>query len=85
MLTTQDPHSVGEGMHVGAYPDDTNTTTGVPLVFTRDPVPESPAVDTHPTSVEVTVGVSVHPVAEISSATEEPSSSTHFLSEWLKL
>ena len=40
MLTTQEPSHVGKGMHAGAYPDDTNTTTGASGVFTSDSVEE---------------------------------------------
>ncbi|MGI4673558.1 hypothetical protein ACR2XN_29270, partial [Klebsiella pneumoniae] len=41
VLTTQEPHLDGEGMHVGAYPDDTITTTRVPEVFTSPLVEEN--------------------------------------------
>ncbi|KAK1399488.1 hypothetical protein POM88_009351 [Heracleum sosnowskyi] len=68
VLTTQDPHSVGQGMHAEAYPNDTNTNMEDSPVFTGDSVPNSPIlrdvemssqtnradVVTHPISMETT-------------------------------
>ncbi|KAK1355880.1 hypothetical protein POM88_049136 [Heracleum sosnowskyi] len=68
VLTTQDPHSVGQGMHAEAYPNDTNTNMEDSPVFTGDSVPNSPIlrdvelssqtyradVVTHPISMEIT-------------------------------
>ena len=42
LLTTQDPHLVGQGMHAGAYPNDTNTNTEASPVLTGDSVQNSP-------------------------------------------
>ncbi|KAK1379255.1 hypothetical protein POM88_025999 [Heracleum sosnowskyi] len=68
MLTTQEPHLVGQGMHAGAYPNDTNTNMEDSPVFTGDSMPNSPIlrdvelssqtnradVVTHPISMETT-------------------------------
>ncbi|KAK1379317.1 hypothetical protein POM88_026061 [Heracleum sosnowskyi] len=68
VLTTQDPHSVGQGMHAEAYPNDTNINMEDSPVFTGDSVPNSPIlrnvelssqtyradVVTHPISMETT-------------------------------
>ncbi|KAK1365721.1 hypothetical protein POM88_041282 [Heracleum sosnowskyi] len=68
MLTTQDPHLVGQGMHAGAYPNDTNKNMEDSPVFTGDSMPNSPIlrdvelssqtnradVVTHPISMETT-------------------------------
>ncbi|KAK1394320.1 hypothetical protein POM88_013376 [Heracleum sosnowskyi] len=42
VLTTQDPHSVGQGMHAEAYPNDTNTNIEDSPVLTGDSTPDSP-------------------------------------------
>ncbi|KAK1376045.1 hypothetical protein POM88_032238 [Heracleum sosnowskyi] len=42
VLTTQEPHLVGQGMHAGAYPNDTNTNMEDSPVFTGDSMPNSP-------------------------------------------
>ena len=42
LFTTQDPHLVGQGMHAGAYPNDTNTNTEASPVLTGDFVQNFP-------------------------------------------
>ncbi|KAK1379297.1 hypothetical protein POM88_026041 [Heracleum sosnowskyi] len=78
MLTTQEPHLVGQGMHAGAYPNDTNTNMEDSPVFTGDSMPNSPIlrdvelssqtnranVVTHPISMETTLDPTAIPRLE---------------------
>ncbi|KAK1360059.1 hypothetical protein POM88_044533 [Heracleum sosnowskyi] len=78
VLTTQDPHLVGQGMHAGAYPNDTNKNIEGSPVLTGDSMPNSPflldmdlpsqahgdAVVTHPISMETTSDSTVIPRLE---------------------
>ncbi|KAK1404414.1 hypothetical protein POM88_004019 [Heracleum sosnowskyi] len=78
VLTTQEPHLVGQGMHAGAYPNDTNTNMEDSPVFTGDSVPNSPIlrdvelssqtnranVVTHPISMETTLDPTAIPRLE---------------------
>ncbi|KAK1356458.1 hypothetical protein POM88_049714 [Heracleum sosnowskyi] len=83
MLTTQEPHLVGQGMHAGAYPNDTNTNMEDSLVFTGDSMPNSPIlrdvelssqtnranVVTHPISMETTLDSTAIPRLEATHST----------------
>ena len=49
VLSTQEPNLDGEGIHIGVYPNDTITNTGLSRVFTSDPLIEG--IVTPPTGV----------------------------------
>ncbi|KAK1394471.1 hypothetical protein POM88_013527 [Heracleum sosnowskyi] len=64
VLTTQDPHSVGQGMHTEAYPNDTNTNMEDSPVFTGDSVPNSPILrDVELSSQTYRADVVTHPIS----------------------
>ena len=99
LLTTQEPHLVGQEMHAGAYSNDTNKNMEDSPVFTGDSVPNSPIsqvelevpsqanrddVVTHPISIETASHSTAIPQLDSQNQTSNPPSPSDIITNVIR-